>query len=188
RLPTLKERFKVPHFDGKGAADAAFAAEGVPTTYMLAAFYWDNLVGFGMGPRRGGDGSLAFALPLGGVALPGIAAEDIGRCALGILRLGRDAVGARIGISGGNLSGAEMAAKMGRALGQEVRFVDVPFAAYRALGFPGADDLGNMFEFQAILGDEFQRARDPRRSRELNPRLQDFDAWLKANAAKLPIQ
>ena len=188
RLPTLKERFKVPHFDGKGAADAAFAAEGVPTTYMLAAFYWDNLVGFGMGPRRGGDGSLAFALPLGGVALPGIAAEDIGRCALGIFRLGRDAVGARIGISGGNLTGAEMAAQMGRALGQEVRFVDVPFAAYRALGFPGADDLGNMFEFQAILGDEFQRARDPRRSRELNPRLQDFDAWLKANAAKLPIQ
>jgi hypothetical protein len=63
----------------------------------------------------------------------------------------------------------------------------MPFDAYRALGFPGAEDLGNMFQFHAILGDEFQRNRDPQRARALNPALQDFDAWLAANGAKIPI-
>jgi hypothetical protein len=80
-----------------------------------------------------------------------------------------------------------MAAKMSRALGRTVRFQDVPFDVYRGLGFPGAEDLGNMFQFQAIRGDEFLRSRDPEVSRSLNPRLLDFDAWLEANASRIPI-
>ena len=63
----------------------------------------------------------------------------------------------------------------------------MPFEVYRSLGFPGADDLGNMFQFQAILGDEFLRMRDLELSRSLNPALQTFDAWLAANAARVPI-
>jgi uncharacterized protein YbjT (DUF2867 family) len=39
RLPTLKEKYKVPHFDGKGEADRVFREHSVPTTYFLAAFY-----------------------------------------------------------------------------------------------------------------------------------------------------
>ena len=58
---------------------------------------------------------------------------------------------------------------------------------YRGLGFPGAEDLGNMFQFQQILGEEFERNRDPKGSRELNPQLQDFDAWLAANKGKIAI-
>ena len=187
RLPTLQGRFKVPHFDSKGGAERYFQDEGVPTTYLLAAFFWDNFIHFGAGPRKGEDGSLTLALPLGGVALPGIASEDIGRCAFGVFKRGREAVGRRIGISGENLKGEQMAEKMGRAIGKDVRFFEVPFDTYRALGFPGAEDLGNMFQYQAILGDEFQRARDPRVSRELNPALQDFDTWLAANASRIPI-
>ena len=187
RLPTLQGRFKVPHFDGKGASDHLFADAGVPTTCLLAAFYWENFIFFGMGARRDEDGTLTLALPLGGTALPGIAAGDIGRCALGMFRLGASAIGQRIGISGENLTGAQMAEKMGRALGQEVRFHDVPFDAYRALGVPGADDLGNMFEFQAIQGEAFLRSRDPGVSRQLDPQLQDFDSWLAANVARVPV-
>jgi uncharacterized protein YbjT (DUF2867 family) len=187
RLPTLGGKWKVPHFDGKGAADHLFADAGVPTTSLLAAFYWENFIYFGSGPRQNEDGTLTLALPLGGVALPGIATEDIGRCALGIFRKGTSTVGKRFGLSGENLKGEEIAEKMGRALGKTVRFYDVPFDAFRALGFPGADDLGNMFQYQAILGDEFQRARDPRLSRELNPGLQNFDTWLAANANRIPI-
>ena len=188
RLPTLQERWKVPHFDAKGSVDDVFTREGAPTTFLLAAFYWENFLYFGMGPRRQPDGSLSLALPLGGQKLPGIGAGDIGGCAYGLLREGPGTAGQRVGISGGNLSGAEMAAAMGRAMGTPVAFVDVPFGVYRGLGFPGAEDLGNMFEFQALLGEEFLRARDPKRSRALHPGLQDFDAWLAANAARIPIQ
>jgi uncharacterized protein YbjT (DUF2867 family) len=187
RLPTLHGSYKVPHFDAKGAVDHVFADEAAPTTYLLASFYWENFIHFGMGPRPGPDGSLVLALPLGGVKLPGIAAEDIGKCALGLFRRGTSTIGERFGLAGEVLSGPEMAAKMGRALGRNVSFNDVPFDVYRGLGFPGAEDLGNMFQFQAILADEFLRSRDPARARSLNPGLLSFDAWLDANAARMTI-
>ncbi len=187
RLPTLQGKYKVPHFDAKGEVDRVFAEEGGPTSYLLAAFYWDNFIHFGAGPRKGADGSLVLALPLGGVKLPGISAGDIGKCAYGVFRRGTSAVGKRFGIAGEILSGAEMADKLGRALGQPVAFQDVPFDVYRGLGFPGADDMGNMFQYQAILGDEFLRARDTGLSRALNPELLTFDAWLAANASRIPI-
>jgi uncharacterized protein YbjT (DUF2867 family) len=187
RLPTLHGHYKVPHFDAKGAVDHVFANEGAPTTYMMAAFYWENFIHFGMGPRAGENGELVLAMPLGGVKLPGIAAGDIGGCALGIFTEGASTVGTRIGVAGESLTGDEVAAKMAKALGRPVHFFDVPFDTYRGLGFPGAEDLGNMFQFQQILGDEFQAARDPQRSRALNPSLQDFDTWLAANVANIPI-
>jgi len=187
RLPTLQGQYKVPHFDSKGQVDRVFAREAAPTTYLLAAFYWENFIHFGMGPRKGDDGDLVLALPLGGVKLPGIGAEDIGRCAYGVFRRGTGTVGQRIGIAGEVLSGEEMAAKMAAALGRKVNFFDVPFEVYRGLGFPGAEDLGNMFQFQAILGDEFLRTRDVRLAGSLNPALLDFDAWLAANIGRIPI-
>lgn len=188
RLPTIQGKYKVPHFDSKGAMDRVFAEEAAPTTYLLAAFYWENFIYFGMGPRKSPDGDLVLALPLGGVKLPGIATEDIGKCAYGLFSRGTGTVGQRFGIAGDVLSGPEMAAKMGRALGRQVRFNDVPFDVYRGLDFPGAEDLGNMFQFQAILGPEFLRSRDPDRSRSLNPELLSFDAWLGANIGRMPTE
>ena len=187
RLPTLAGQYKVPHFDSKGSVDHVFAEQAAPTSYLLAAFYWENFIHFGMGPRKGEDGNLVLAMPLGGAKLPGIAAEDIGKCAYGVFRRGTSAVGQRFGIAGDVLSGTQMADNMSRRLGKVITFQDVPFDIYRGLGFPGAQDLGNMFQFQAILGDEFMRSRDPKRSRELNPELLSFDAWLRANASRIPI-
>jgi uncharacterized protein YbjT (DUF2867 family) len=187
RVPTLRDRYKVPHFDAKGEADAVFAAEAAPTAYLMAAFYWENLIYFGMGPRTGPDGKLVLALPLGGVSLPGIAAEDIGRCAYGVFKRGPETVGQRFGVAGDIVSGPDMAVALSRHLGQAVAFYDVPFDEYRALGFPGADDLGNMFQMQAIMGDAFYQARSPELARALNPQLQAFDMWLAANASRIPI-
>ena len=187
RLPTLGGKYKVPHFDSKGSVDHVFAEEAAPTSYLLAAFYWENFIHFGMGPRKGADGNLVLAMPLGGAKLPGIAAEDIGKCAYGIFRRGPGTARQRFGVAGDVLSGEQMADNMSRRLGKIVTFQDVPFDVYRGLGFPGAQDLGNMFQFQAIAGDEFVRSRDPRRSRDLNPELLSFDAWLRANAGRIPI-
>ena len=97
-------------------------------------------------------------------------------------------MGTYTGVAGEVLSGAEMASKMSRALGRTVTFHDVPFDVFRGLGFPGAEDLGNMFQFQAMIGDEFLRARDPKRARQLNPMLRDFDAWLAQNASNIPVE
>ena len=73
-----------------------------------------------------------------------------------------------------------------RVLNEKVAFQDVPFDVYRGLGFPGADDMGNMFQYQQLLGPDFLRARDPELSRHLNPELLTFDEWLRANAGRIP--
>lgn len=187
RMPTLMGQYKVPHFDAKGQANQIFADVGVPTTYLLTSFYWDNFIHFGMGPKRGPDGRLAITLPMGDKKLPGIAAEDIGKCAYGVFKEGDALLGQTVGIAGQHLSGADMAAAMGEALGQEVFYNDVAPEVYRGLGFPGAEDLGNMFQFKCDFNDYFCGARSIVRSRALNPELQDFATWLARNKARMPL-
>jgi uncharacterized protein YbjT (DUF2867 family) len=89
RMPTLQGRYKVPHFDGKGEADGIFRATGAPVTFLVTSFYWDNFIHFGLGPKPGPDGKLVLVLPMGDRPLPGIAGEDIGKCAFGIFRRAR---------------------------------------------------------------------------------------------------
>jgi uncharacterized protein YbjT (DUF2867 family) len=188
RMPTLMGKYKVPHLDAKGEADGLFARAGAPTTCLLTSFYWDNFVYFGAGPKRGPDGKLALVLPMGDKKLPGIAAEDIGKCAHGIFKRGREFIGKTVGIAGEHLSGAEMAAALTRALGEKVTYQDVPPEVYRSFGFPGADDLGNMFQFKRDFNDYFRGARSVDFSRSLNPELQSLDQWLSRNASKIPIE
>jgi hypothetical protein len=59
-------------------------------------------------------------------------------------------------------------------------------AAYAKLGFPGADDLANMFQYNHDFADEFCAARPIALSRELNPGLQTFERWLAVNAIRIP--
>jgi uncharacterized protein YbjT (DUF2867 family) len=188
RMPTLMGKYKVPHFDAKGEANHLFTDAGVPTTFLLTSFYWDNLIYFGMGPKKGSDGKLAFTLPMADRKLPGIAAEDIGGCAYGIFRRSGEYVGRTVGIAGDHLTGTQMAAALGRALGRDVVYNQVTPAAYRGFGFPGADDLGNMFQFKAEFEDYFCGARDLAFSRSLNPGLQTFDRWLAANKERIPLE
>lgn len=185
RMPTLLGEFKVPHFDGKGASDIHFEEAGVPTTYLLSSFYWDNLIHFGMGPQRAEDGSLALNLPMGDRKLPGIAARDIGRSAYGIFKAGGEHVGRKVGIAGEHLTGEEMARTLSEALGEPVRYNAVPFEVYRSLGFDGADDLGNMFQFKHDFEDYFCSARPVEGTRALNPDLQTFKEWVSAHRDRI---
>jgi uncharacterized protein YbjT (DUF2867 family) len=187
RMPTLMERYKVPHFDGKGEADEIFQELGVPTTNLLTSFYWDNLIHFGMGPQRGEDGSLAFNLPMGDKKLPGIAVEDIGRAAYGIFKGGADYIGKSVGIAGEHLTGSQMAEALSRAFGEKVTYTAVPFEVYRNLGFPGADDLGNMFQFKHDFEDHFCGARPIEGTKALNPELKSFDSWLAQHKGEIPL-
>ena len=188
RMPTLMGRYKVPHFDAKGESNHLFTDLGVPVTFLNTSFYWDNFIHFGMGPKKGPDGVLAITLPMGEKQLPGIAAEDIGACAYGILKKGAEYRGKTLGIAGEHLSGDAMAAAFTKALGQEVRYNRVTPEMYRGFGFPGAEDLGNMFQFKRDFNEAFCAARNPDIARSLHPGLQSFDQWLARNAGRIPIE
>ena len=186
RMPTLHGKYKVPHFDGKGEADQYFRDAGVPTTFLLTVFYWDNFIYFGAGPKAGPDGTLALTMPMGDKKLPSMAAEDIGKCAYGVFKR-RDLIGQTVGIAGGHLTGEEMAAGMSKALGVPVRYNDVPPEVYRSFGFPGADDMGNMFQFKRDFNDYYCKSRSIEFARSLNPELQSYEQWLAANAKAIPL-
>jgi uncharacterized protein YbjT (DUF2867 family) len=188
RMPVLMGRYNVPHCDAKGEANRAFSERGVPTTLLYTSFYWDNLIHFGMQPQRGADGTLSFVLPMGDSKLPGIAAADIGKCAFGIFARGDELIGKSIGIAGEHLSGAEMAAQLATALGEPVRHVSLTREQYAALGFPGAEDLANMFQFKRDFEHDYRAARSVACSRELNPELQSFAQWLSVYAPRIPVQ
>ncbi len=188
RMPTLMGKYKVPHFDSKAEANAAFTERRVPTTFLLTSFYWENLISFGMGPKKGSDGKLAFTLPMGDKKLPGMTAEDIGRCAYGIFQRGSEFIGKTVGVAGEHLTGTQMAASLAKALGQEVRYNSVTPDAYRSLGFPGAEDLGNMFQFKRDFEKDYCGARNLDVARVLNPALQTFDQWLTQNKSRIPLE
>ncbi len=187
RMPTLLGKYKVPHYDSKGEANAAFTDSGVPTTLFHTSFYWDNFIHFGLGPKPGPDGTLAITFPLADKKLPGMAAEDIGKCAYGVLKRGSEFIGKSIGVAGGHLTGAEMAAAFSKALGKQVQYNAVTPEVYRGFGFPGADDMGNMFQFKRDFEKEYCAARSIDFSRSLNPELQSFEQWLAANVGQIPV-
>jgi len=188
RMPTLMGKYKVLHMDAKGEADAVFRERGVPTTFLLTSFYWENLIYFGMGPKKGPDGKLAITFPMGDKKLSGIAVEDIGKCALGIFKKGHEYIGKTVGIAGEHLTCAQMAAALTRALNQEVRYNDVPPEMYRSFDFPFADDLGNMFQYFRDFAPYFSGARNIDVTRDLNPALQTFEGWLAQNKSRIPLE
>ncbi len=187
RMPTLQGKYKVPHFDSKADADHYFTELGVPVTFLYTSFYWDNLIFFGMGPKKGADAKLAFTLPMGDKKLPGIAASDIGACAYGIFKSGNEFIGKTVGVAGEHLTGTEMAAELAKALGQPVSYNAVSPDVYRSFGFPGADDLGNMFQFKADFQSLYCGNRPVALSRSLNPKLQTFAQWLAVNKDRIPL-
>jgi uncharacterized protein YbjT (DUF2867 family) len=187
RMPTLQGKYKVPHFDGKGAADELFRQAGLPTTFLLTSFYWDNFIFFGMGPQKGPDGKLAITFPMGDKKLPGMAAEDIGKTALGIFKRGDEYIGKTVAIAGEHLTGTQMAQAMSKALGTEVKYNSVEPDVFRSFGFPGADDVGNMFQFKRDFEEYFCGIRDIKKTRELNPELQTVEQWLSKNAKRIPL-
>lgn len=186
-IPTLMDKYKVPHFDAKGESDRFFLEGGFPATVLYTVFYWDNFIYFGLGPQRGQDGKLAITFPMCDKKLPAIAAEDIGKCAYGIFKAGDTYIGKTVGIAGEHVSGPEMAKKFSELVGEEVLYNDVPPEVYRSFGFPGADDMGNMFQFKRDYNDYYTRSRDVNFTRTLNPSLLSFSQWLEKNKEKISV-
>ena len=185
-MPTIG-KWKVPHYDAKAEADHVFTDAGVPTTFLHTSFNWENFIRFGMGPARGEDGKLRLTMPLGSAKLPGMASEDVGRTAYGIFKAGDSYIGKTVAVAGEHLTAEDMAAAFSKALGEEVEYDEVEPDVYRSFGFPGADDVGNMFQWQRDFAKEYGAARDVAATRALNPQLQTFDAWLAANIGRVPI-
>ena len=184
RMPMLQEKYRVPHFDAKAEANAFF--QGVPSTMLVTCFYWDNLFMFGLAPKKGDDGQYAWAFPMGNSKLAGIAGEDIGKCALGVFKGGDQYIGKTVGIAGEFLTIDQMGQSLSKNLGLgAVKYNAVEPDVYRSWGFPGADEMGNMFQADRDFEKQMMANRNLDEARKLNPALQTFDQFVNKNKDKI---
>ena len=185
RMPLLGEGYRVPHFDVKGgAADALFARSGLPTTYLLVSFYWDNLL-TGLKPQRDPDGTPALHLPIGDTAIAGVSSDDIGRAVLRVLQQPGATIGATVPAATEYLTGEQIAAELSAVIGETVAYRPPTHDQYRGLGFPGAEELGNMFQYYAEFPESYLGRRDLDRARALNPDWTSLADFLTAHRAEL---
>ncbi|GAA1011630.1 nucleotide-diphosphate-sugar epimerase [Acrocarpospora pleiomorpha] len=184
RMPFV-DGYRVPHFDVKGgAADALFAKSGLPTTYLLLSFYWDNLLTLAK-PQRDPDGTLAMHLPLGDTPIAGVASDDIGQVALRVLRQPSETIGATIPVVGEYQTGEQMAAALSTVLGEPVAYRPPTHDQFRGFGFPGADELGNMFQYYAEFPGSYLGRRDLEVARVFNPDPLSLTDFLAAHRTEL---
>jgi uncharacterized protein YbjT (DUF2867 family) len=184
RMPMLQTKYRVPHFDAKAEANASFS--GLPTTFLVTSFYWDNLYMFGLAPKKGEDGKLAWTFPMGAAKMAGIAAEDIGKVAYGIFKAGKEYIGKTVGIMGEALTIEQMGQTLSKVIGAgPVTYNAVEADVYRSFGFPGADEMGNMFQAYRDFAKEMLANRSVDTARKLNPALQSFEQFVAKQKAAI---
>ncbi|XP_004705894.1 nmrA-like family domain-containing protein 1 [Echinops telfairi] len=164
----------VGHFDGKGQVEEYFRAIGVPMISVRLPCYFENLLSYFL-PKKAPDGkSYLLSLPMGDIPMDGMAVADLGPVVLSLLKAPEEYVGQDIGLSTCRHTPAEYAALLSKHLGKAVHDAKTTPEEYEKLGFPGAQDLANMFRFYALKPD-----RNIGLTLRLNPRARTLDQWLE---------
>ncbi|OBG83878.1 nucleoside-diphosphate sugar epimerase [Mycobacterium sp. E136] len=182
RVPTVEGRYKVPHFDAKAEADGFFTEFGVPTTFLRTAGFYEGFTA-DLQPVRADSGELVLTLPMADRPMAAIAVDDIGRTALGIFKRGAEFIGETVSIAGDQLTGEQFAAELSTLHGEPVLYRPQSWDELRALGFPGAVEIANMFQYYAEDSERFIAVRDLEFVRTLNPDLQSFRDWVARQKA-----
>lgn len=183
-LPSAKEisggKIPVPHLDSKKEIEDYARSRKLNAIYFNVAFYFDNFITFQMLQRQA-DGTLAFGFPQGDTPLAGVGIEDLGGVVAGALDRFDEFNGKVVGVVGDDQPCSHYAEVMTRVLGRKTVYQSIPRETYAKFPFPGAEELGAMFDFnrQYLLG----RKADVELSRKLYPGMQNFERWLAANRA-----
>lgn len=165
----------VPHFDLKARMEEYARELELPATFVHVACYFDNFLAW-LAPRRQEDGSYRFGFPQGETRLAGVASEDVGGVVAVVFERREEFLGRTVYLVGDDLPPSDYAEIMARVSGRAVTYGHVPREVFAAYGFPGAEDLANMFEFYRTRVPD--RQADLLSTRELYPEVQGFESWL----------
>ncbi|XP_066131140.1 nmrA-like family domain-containing protein 1 isoform X2 [Saccopteryx bilineata] len=167
-------RLTAKHFDGKGEVEEYFRDIGVPMTSVRLSCYFENLLSYFL-PQKAPDGkSYLLSLPMGDIPMDGMSVTDLGPVVLSLLKKPEEYIGQNLGLSTCKHTAEEYAALLSKHTGKAVRDAKTTPEDYEKLGFPGAQDLANMFRFYALKPD-----RDIELTLRLNPKAKTLDQWLE---------
>jgi uncharacterized protein YbjT (DUF2867 family) len=185
-LPPIEKEtngaLKSPHFDLKAEHEELARSLGIPATFVHVPFYYENFLYF-FPPRPAGDGMYRFGFPQGDTPLAAISVEDVGAIVAPMFEEPEKYIGKVVKLAGDEIPPAAYAEVMSRVTGADIQYAYVPRETFAAFGFPGAEDLADMFEYYRLHIPS--RIDDIKTSRALAPGLQSFDTWAKRNEAKL---
>lgn len=182
-MPMMHDIYRVPHLDCKNEANAYF--KDLPTTYLITSYFWDNLINFGMAPKPNEDGVYQFVMPMADKPLAAHASEDIGKAVAPMFEQPARFIGETVGIQTEALTCDEMCQIMAEEFGLNVQYVPVDADTYRAFPFPGADEIGNNFQYFCDFNADFMALRSAELMAELNPDAMDFRTYVQRNKAAL---
>ena len=184
-LPSYKKisggELDVPHCDIKAQLEEETRERGLPATFVHVAFYYENFLSY-FPPQKQEDGTFAFGFPQGDTPLATYSVEDTGGVVAPIFERPDEYRGRTVGVVGDDLPPAEYAETMTRVLGKKVVYNYIPREVFASFGFPGADDLANMFDFNRRFIPN--RRADVEACRRVYPSMQRFEPWLQAHQDK----
>ncbi|XP_066097477.1 nmrA-like family domain-containing protein 1 [Saccopteryx bilineata] len=173
-------KLEVGHFDGKGEVEEYFWSIGVPMTSVRLAAYFENFLTMWK-PVKASDGDYyTLVLPMGDIPMDGISVADVGAIVSSIFNSPAEFLGKAVGLSAEALTIQQYADVLSKSWGKEVRDAKITPEAYEKLGFPGAEELANMFRFYHMKPD-----RDVKLTHRLNPNVRSFSQFISDNQGAL---
>lgn len=170
----------VEHFDRKGEVEEYFWSIGVPMTSIHLAAYFENFLTLWK-PKKASDGDYyTVALPMGDIPMDGISVADIGAVVSRIFDSPEEFLGKAMGLSAEALTVQQYADVLSKILGKDIRDAKITPEAYEKLGFPGAEEMANMFRFY-----QMKPARDVKLTHRLNPEVKSFSQFVSENKEAL---
>lgn len=167
--------FSIASFDGKARMEDAAECIGLPATFIHPAFFYENFLSLFV-PQRQVDGSYVFGFPQGDAPLAGFAVADLGDVVADLFARGTALLGERIPLVGEVATPAQYAEVMSDVADEIVRYRHVPWEVFLTMGFPGAHDLANTFDFYRT---QETRARAGLvTTKALFPGVRNFARWL----------
>jgi len=174
-IPMLGE-YKVPHFDAKAEVSKYLDELKLPTAHLATTFYSENLLGI-LKAKKGEDGIKRLVIPMGESRFTVVSVEDIGKAACHCLV--KEITG-EFCIASDKLTLAEMSKIMTEVTGEETSYYSPSFGEYRSYGFPGCEELANMFQWYSVHSDMWCGKIDLEELKE-SVGITDFRTWCEAN-------
>jgi uncharacterized protein YbjT (DUF2867 family) len=168
-------KYPTPHCDIKAALQEYTISMGINASFVQIPFYYENFFSF-FPPQPVDENTFAFGFPQGDTKLAMVSIEDLGSVVAAIFNNPTEYKGRVIGPVGADDTCAAYAAIMSKVLNMDICYNYIERDVYAASGFPGAEELANMFEVQRLY--ITSRQADLLESLALNPAMQSFEDWV----------
>ncbi|XP_041063742.1 nmrA-like family domain-containing protein 1 [Carcharodon carcharias] len=180
----VHRKYSLParHMDAKACINDYMNEIDLPKTEIIVPFYFESFLTT-FKPSPTGNNTYKIAIPMGEAAMDGISIKQIGPIVTTLFKNPQRWIGKSCFLSAGSLRIPEYAQILTHHLGPK-QFKDSRISVREFVDFfggPGAQDLGNMFEFWKRGGQKMNHAL----TLELYPELQQFQRWVSANSTLL---